>query len=170
MLGQNKKNASTNSVSLNKDSLVLSLPQAKEPVVWRMDLAQARAASFTIGEAGKSGWSLIKKDQDNKETSIATFEEKEEALQILMDVSETLQGGKTSTSSSSPTYPQSEITKWALAAGGVLIVAGLFIYLASITPQTSTAFMNEVSQTGIAGTDSGQTGVPISADAFLGAQ
>ncbi len=162
----------SNTVSMSKGSLVLSLPAAAEPVVWRMDLKQAQAASFTVKEDNKK-WALVKKDQSGEDTAIALFETKEDAMEILMQVSGTLQGGKANTAagSTAPASAKSEAMKWGVATGGVVLVILLFFYLAQISPQTANPFMDPSAQNIRANAGSPEaTGVPVSADAFLSGQ
>lgn len=164
------KAASKNTVSLSRGSLVLSLPEAVQPVVWRIDLKQAQAASFTVkDENGKSA--LVKKEQGGAEEIIALFEFKEEAMGILMDVSSALQGEKTtSVRITEDMTVKGELIKWGVALGGVLVVVILFFYLASISPQAADPFTSAGAdiQRGTGSPDA--TGVPVSADAFLSGQ
>ena len=165
-----------NTVTLSKDALVLSLPEAVEPVVWRMNLKEAKAAGFSVKQ-DKKNWVFIKRDSSGAESAIALFEDKDQAMNILMRVSDLLQDGyesqkqKGTTTSKTPQgFFYSEAGKWTVAIGGVLGVIALFMILASITPQTADPF---------SGTDvslsenidpSSATGVPVSADAFLSGQ
>ena len=174
MSSNNENLSMQNTVSVNKGSLVLSLPNALEPVVWQMDIKQAKAAGFTVKESVPGKWALVKKSPDNTETQIALFETKDDAMNILMDVSEGLQGGSKGTHNckhhaQEPHSNVTELKKWGIAAGGVIIVIGLFFYLASIVPQSTEPFMNEASIQTNASTPNA-TGVPVSADAFLSSQ
>ena len=153
-------------------SLVLSFPDAAEPVVWRMDLAQAKEAGFEIKEA-RGKFKLIQKSGSETQ-DIASFDERDHAVAALMDVSNALQGGghKHTHAAANDTgrTAGSEAVQWLIAIAGVLIVIGLFMYLSRIAPVDSGPVAASSQTSSTDGTDGDTNGVPLSADEFLRGQ
>ncbi len=89
-----KSNALTSSVKIVDGKLILSLPTAQTPVVWQMDIEKAQSAAFTVQENKKAkNFALILKTQDGTLDEIAPFDDKESAVEILMQTSAALQNG-----------------------------------------------------------------------------
>ncbi len=159
-------------VSIVDGSLVLSFPHAAEPVVWRMNLAQAKEAGFEIRET-KGKFRLVQKSMAG-EQDIAAFDTRDSAVDALMQVSAALQGGRAAANDSG-TLTASERTQWIIAIVGVLTVVSLFFYLTSITPVENnlqggaTAAASGATQTTTAAPADPQSsnGVAVSADDFL---
>tara|TARA_R110001592_G_scaffold3525_3_gene19782 strand:+ start:32015 stop:32575 length:561 start_codon:yes stop_codon:yes gene_type:complete len=87
-----KTDTLTSTIKIVDSKLILSLPTAQMPVVWQMDLDKAQSAAFTIKEnKGDKNFSLVLKTQDGKMDDIASFDDKESALEILMETSSVLQ-------------------------------------------------------------------------------
>lgn len=151
-------------------SLVLSFPDAAEPVVWRMDLAQAKEAGFEIKEA-RGKFKLIQKS-GNETQDIASFDDRERAVAALMDVSNALQGGTHSPKAANDTgrAAGNEAVQWLIAIAGVLIVIGLFMYLSRIAPVDSGPAAPQSQASSVDGADGDTNGVPLSADEFLRGQ
>jgi hypothetical protein len=150
-------------------SLVLSYPNASEPVVWRMNLAQAKEAGFEIKEAAGK-FKLVQKSGVEVQ-DIASFNTRESAVNALMDVSNALQGGRKAANDSGPM--KTETAQWLIAIVGVLIVIGLFGYLSNIAPVEGGpgAATTTASSTTSTPTDPEKSsGVPVSADDFLKGQ
>ena len=152
-------------------SLVLSFPNAAEPVVWRMNLAQAKEAGFEVRES-KGLFRLVQKSGADTQ-DIAAFDTRETAVDALMQVSSALQGGRKPANDIGGAL-KGEGVQWIVAIAGVLIVAGLFFYLTQITPVESnlTAGSTGATQTSTATSADPQSssGVPVSADDFLKGQ
>lgn len=153
-------------------SLVLSFPHAAEPVVWRMNLAQAKEAGFEIREA-KGKFQLMQKS-GGQSNDIATFDSRGDAVDALMRVSNALQGGRAPANDTAAGLMKNEGVQWAIAIVGVIVVASLFFYLTRVTPVESdlTAGASTASSTGASSSSDPQTstGVPVSADDFLRGQ
>lgn len=151
-------------------SLVLSFPHAAEPVVWRMNLSQAKEAGFEIREA--KGKFLLVQKSGGETNDIAAFDSRGDAVDALMRVSNALQGGRAPANDIGNGVLKSEGVQWAIAIGGVIIVAALFFYLTRITPVESNLTATGASPTSAeASTDpQSSTGVPVSADDFLKGQ
>tara|TARA_R110002095_G_scaffold75556_5_gene64502 strand:- start:625 stop:1182 length:558 start_codon:yes stop_codon:yes gene_type:complete len=86
-----KTDTLTSTIKIVDSKLILSLPTAQMPVVWQMDLDKAQSAAFTIKEnKGDKNFSLVL-TQDGNMNDIAFFDDKESALEILMETSSVLQ-------------------------------------------------------------------------------
>lgn len=82
----------TSNVQIVDGKLILSLPEAQTPVVWQIDLEKAQSASFTVKENKKDkNFDLLFKASDGSTDSIAPFDEKQAAVDILMETSSVLQ-------------------------------------------------------------------------------
>lgn len=162
---QTPKNKSANTAQIVDGHLVLSLPAAKSPVVWRWNLAQAQAAALEVVESGTS-FLLTMKTSDGGTQNIAAFDTRDTAVETLMMASHAMDK-----KGSSPIDNASESAKWLIAILGVLAVIGLFFYLARMTPQVATPYVTDTA-TGAAQTNdanpAGAAGVPVSADDLLG--
>ena len=141
-------------------NLVLSLPGAKAPVVWRWNLAQAQASSLEISDSAGDNVLRIK-SQDGSVQDIARFDTRDDAMDALMVASRGLGGG-----SSSPLDNAGEATKWIIAIVGTVAVIGLFFYLSTITPKTQTPYVTP-DTAAVTGNPSDAPGVPVSADDLL---
>lgn len=171
-------------------ALVLSFPHAVSPVVWRWDLAQAKAAAFEVLQNNQGQSVLSLKTTDDQKHNIAVFQNNHEAIEALMAASRALEkspgghggtpaandAGTTGTkplASASAFDSSSEAVKWVIAIAGVLAVLGLFYYLTSVTPRTITG-LTSAAATATATNDgepaNDAAGVPLSADAFLKGQ
>lgn len=151
-------------------SLVLSFPHAAEPVVWRMNLSQAKEAGFEIREA-KGKFHLVQKSGGDS-NDIAAFDSRGDAVDALMRVSTALQGGRAPANDIGGGMLHREGVQWAIAIAGVIIVASLFFYLARITPTNSDLSAGATNTAASAAPSDPQTdtGVPVSADDFLRGQ
>jgi hypothetical protein len=72
--------------------LILSFPEAITPIVWQIDLQDAKSSSFEVVE-DKDGFALTTKKQGaQKKDVIAPFAQKQDAVNALMATSYALQG------------------------------------------------------------------------------
>lgn len=79
-------------VKIVDGKLILSLPEAQTPVVWQIDIEKAQSASFTVKENKKEkNFDLVFKGSDGSTDNIAPFDEKQSAVDILMETSNVLQ-------------------------------------------------------------------------------
>lgn len=185
------KHQSTASVS--GECLVLSLPGAIDPIVWRMELSQVKSSAFEIHERETGRYILCLKNSTGKHEDIAPFFTKEDAVQALICVSSALQNAAQnnitvplaantqsskesakiagSTSEIPPaaqkSSPKTEAAKWLITAVGVIVVLGLFFYLSSLTPKSSGTFSSEQMSDSSLENEGSATGVPVSASDFL---
>ncbi len=171
-------------------NLILSLPDAINPIVWRMELGSVKASALEVKAHANDGTFLLAlKTPKGDVHDIAPFESREYAVRALMRVSAALQGAEgkmtpssaaiplpgTSSAQSVPSRPvfdrsSGSALKWLLTLGGVLIVIFLFAYLSSLAPQqvigTSTTDGSNTA-TSTTGVPEGESGVPQSADQML---
>ncbi len=159
-------------------NLILSLPNAINPIVWRMELGNVKASALEVRTNTTDGTHVLTlKTPKGDVHEIAPFAQRDDALRALMRVSTALQGAQgkiavatTITASHSATQPESGSGyKWLLTLGGVLIVIFLFAYLSSLTPQQmdSTNVGAPESATSVTGEPNAESGVPQSADQLL---
>lgn len=181
---------SSSSAEVNDNHLVLSFPDAKEPVIWRMALKDIGTAIFEVkqdkdGEQAK----LVLKPKKGTAEIIAAFHTKKDAVDALVMASKALQHGhnqdmheqkkvivqsaKTANDSHetviiNPTGNKSEAHKWLIALIGAGLVIGLYYYLTTLIPVDTNTGNIEAVATSTPADPAEATGVPVSADAFLG--
>jgi len=169
-------------------TLILSLPGALSPVVWRWDLGQAKASALEVTE--KDGvFTLILKTPRGEVQEVAPFATRVKALEALMAVSKAMENAKGQIASSnaqsqnqtaalsdeqnsshtglSSNKALTEAVKWMIALFSVLAVIALFFYLSSITPDSALS-PRQTASTNQTSNPQESTGVPVSADDFLG--
>jgi hypothetical protein len=170
-----KASKTTSSVKIVDGKLILSLPNAKDPVVWQMDLAHAHAAAFTVKEDKKEKtFNLVFKIQGEESENIAPFDNKQSAVDILMETSEVLQSAHGKIQCSSSVKPAPTQDKKGDKLGAVLaIILIILLFLTWIFFSSASykfAGNGSVSSRnyGTATGDPRQTsGVAVSADDFL---
>jgi hypothetical protein len=160
------------------DYLILSLPNALEPVVWRMAMDKIGTAAFEVKQEAKSEKAnLILKPKKGTAEIIAPFATKEEAIEALVAASNAMHNGSTHNAptrknniikNNSKISNSSETQKWIIVLLGAIIVIGLYSYLTTLIPDTieSNSLSNQASMATNAPQET--TGVPVSADDFLG--
>ncbi len=167
---------SSSSVTIVDGKLILSLPDAKMPVVWQTDFTQAQSSVFTIQEDKKKTFTLISKNSENVVIEIATFDKKQDAVDILMDTSAVIQNahGQTKQSPSNNIPAQSveknDRTSAALALALIIVLGLIWTMSASkkLDPSANTASSNSTSLNSASSTNPRESsGVPVSADDFL---
>ena len=69
-------------------TLILTLPDARTPTVWRMGLEKASAAAFQVrDQADENGYTLTMSTPDKQDYSIASFNERDAAVKALLAAS-----------------------------------------------------------------------------------
>jgi len=176
-------------------ALILSLPDAISPVVWRMDLTSVKSSALEVREQKDGTFMLTLKNPRDDVHNIAPFAEKAIAVRALMAVSHALehghgQGHANAARSASllsndiapplpraPAYQPSDsgMAKWATGIIAVLVLFVLIGVLVHQTPSTG-SFTNQSASNSNAPApasstqiepSSAATGVPVSADDFL---
>lgn len=174
---------------ISDDHLILSFPEAVEPVVWRMSLDKIGTASFEVKPLKDSDQAkLVLKPKKGTAEIIANFETKDQAVNALMIASKALQTGssqkttlkeqvvinKSADSEAShetviiSNTSSKEKQKWAIAVLGALIVLGLYYYLTTLMPNSAQSFDSSTNSLNTSLNPTEATGVPVSADDFLG--
>lgn len=174
-------------------TLILSLPDAISPVVWRMDLGSVKSAAIEIRTNKKEGeeetFTLTIKSTGEKAKDIATFSDNNKAKQALMVVSSAMEHGTSSSgaTAANDTVPstkstisniQAAPTQSKSLAGQIfaaligLVIIGLLIFaLGKVGPKTvPSAGQPTQNNNQAAGNPFGsnnEAGVPMSADDFL---
>ena len=173
-----KANKTTPSVKIVDSKLILSLPDALEPVVWQMDLEQAQSAAFTIKENKKAkSFNLVLKVHGEKTEEIASFADKQSAMEVLMETSETLQNAQgkiysahaASAQTSAPKSEKGDKLGAFLAAALVIILVFSWIMLSSAPEKLANIKRTQKEYYGTTanGNPRESAGVPVSADDFL---
>lgn len=152
------------------NALVLSLPDALSPSVWRMDLDEARSAAIEVQGRGDGTHALVLKAKTGAANDIAVFAERAGALRALMAVGAALEQAPVSSAAPAaheqfPSAPPEK--KGGVLAGivGVILLAVLVAVLLGMGPRPPGGLAPQES----AGTaEQGTTaGSPVSADDFL---
>jgi hypothetical protein len=186
-----KKQSYDSSISATQSDghLVLSFPDAVEPVIWRRSLEEISSATFEVKQvAKKDHYNLVLKKAKSPAETIATFESREEAVDALKAASNALHGGGETrrsfalgrapkedhsagvTSPARATAGPSDWQKWVIAILGVIVVLGLYFFMNTLLPERTTDFgtgATSASSTAPVTSPQDSTGVPVSADDFL---
>ncbi|MGB4057840.1 MAG: hypothetical protein WBK77_07125 [Alphaproteobacteria bacterium] len=175
---------SSSSASIVDGKLILSCPEASTPVVWQMDLSQAKASALEVRENEKGGYILHLKTLKGENVDVANFSAKEEAVDALMATARALENAQghirpASSNANTASAPESHTAsrpekkgKWGtmlLGAILILILMGIWGALAPRPPGGMSG--NQGSASAPAGKTFGantdEPGVPLSADEFL---
>lgn len=164
-----------NKAKIVDGKLILSLPSAVDPVVWQMDLNEAKSSALEVSTK-KELSSLILKTPESDTIIIATFQDRDHAIDSLMAASKALEnahgrisapiannnGGNTVTY----THKNSSLLKKAITSLGILailfVLYTIFIMITGIGMPRPT---NINTPTNAPASES--SGVPMSADDFL---
>lgn len=163
--------------------LILSLPEAKNPIVWQMDLTQAKASALEVRTDEKNEiFTLTLKTPKGETVEIAPFEKRAQAVSGLMAASRALESAQgkirpmeittneDGTVSLPPARQGTNGGKW---IGAILVVLLIFVLInvwGSLSPNrvgTAGSTVSSATAPGGAAMDGDMNGVPMSADAFL---
>lgn len=190
MSAQEEKNFS---VTIVDGKIILSLPEACEPVVWQMDLERAQSAAFTVKEKKKEKrFALVLKSDDGEAEDIAEFDDKKSAVAVLMETSSVMQNAHGLIKGAGATAPsgvgaqaQPSVVASSAKSGGsdkagavlavilVVILLGIWAISASIPSKVGSVGSTAASSSSSSNFVSAPTparessGVPVSADDFL---
>lgn len=165
MLGQ-KKNSSAKVVGTN---LILSFPNAQNPVVWRMPLDEARTSALEVKQKDNA-YLLVLKTPKGDSADIAPFNTKDDATDALMAVARAMEQAPVQATqiAGGQNLPQQSGSKggWRWIIPALLILAALFFFMKidGVTPVDSIERANSDLFE-----NSDDVGVPQSADDYLGA-
>lgn len=147
--------------------LILSLPQAVKPVVWQMELGQAKASALEIQDGKSDLYALCLKTPKGETVEIASFENRNHAVKSLMKIAKALQEARgeisnTGVTASPQSGKKSGIVSILLALG---LLFALFVVWSAVA-NMPTDMQNMPTSAGEP-TTADQSGVPLSADEFL---
>lgn len=168
-------------------NLIISLPDALNPVVWRMELGSVKASALEVRPHATDGTFVLSlKTPKGDVHDVAPFDSRERAVQALMRISNAMQGASgnmvapsfvtpgVSTAQDLPSRPALSGTgpaayKWLIALAGVVIVIFLFAQLGNVGPRTTMPLETAGDQpaTSVTGAPATESGVPQSADDAL---
>lgn len=176
------KKKTKNSVRANvvDGKLILSFPDAQTPVLWQMDLAQAKASALEVREKGGNQTALVIKNPRGETMEVAVFEHRADAIEGLMAAAYALENAHGQIRQMVPAAndggmpgaqrrgaPGGKKKKWLIAIISVLALYVLFHIWASILPQQIVVGENGLNMTSSDVNPQDSAGVPVSADAFL---
>ncbi len=154
--------------------LILSLPGARTPVVWQMDLSEAKTSALEVNDNDKEGFLLALKTTKGETVKIAAFDKKEQAVHALMAASKAMekaqgqiQQGSSAKSSNSSTQKLGFGKTLLMIIGGLVVIFVLFNILISMMPKPPMSMQNSAYETGAEAPAPAPSGVPVSADEFL---
>lgn len=179
--------APKSSAAIVDGNLILSLPDAMTPAVWKMELGSVKSSALEVRKTPDNTYMLLLKSTKGDMHDIAPFETRETALQALMCVSDALKGARGKMAplanqnepSNKPEQSEhhgtaGEMTsfKWVATLAGILLVIFLFAYLSKSGPMVNTQIQNEgtvipSSNAGQASGAAAESGTPQSADELL---
>ena len=143
-----------------ESTLIVSLPNAISPIVWRWDLSDVKASAMEIVEENNA-YKIVLKLPKGQPQDIASFANRDEAMDALMKVSKALElsGPLKSQSSKIANDENTSGSKIWVGLAVILLIFGLFLWMGSGNPVAST-------QTNAQNQSSGPNdiGVPLSAD------
>lgn len=161
-------------------NLILTLPDAINPVIWRMELGNVRTSAIEV-RANDNLFLLTLKTPKGDVHDIAPFESRERAVHALMQVSKALgkAEGKIApvqNSASAENYaPVANAAtaaqksgnglKWLAAFGAIIILIFLFSYASNLSPKSE--ILGTATDTNNTPSASMESGVPIPADQAL---
>jgi hypothetical protein len=174
------------SASVIDGTLILSLPDAITPVVWRLDLGQTRASALEVREREEGSFTLLLKTPRGDLNDIAAFATRGRAVAALMAVTRAMEqahGQIRSFANDSESYNPTHLpvpvrgrkSKNYNARGqqekgwiGGVIALALIVLLVSVIFNMGPKQLSSLSSASPAAGNPGiQSGVPVSADDFL---
>ncbi len=169
------------SASVVDGTLIISLPQAVTPVVWRMELGHVRASALEVRKQDNGTHVLTLKTPKGDVYDIAPFDTRGKAVQALMSVSRAMEqahgqmraavmgaANDTSTAAQAHKTAPAESSKGRFITGiiGTVLLLGLIaIFLNTTGPNPTSTKATGTSSS--AAPSAPATGVPLSADDFL---
>ena len=171
-----KKTPPNSSARVVDGKLILSYPEAINPVVWQMDLSQAKASALEVSQNAKGQSVLTLKTAKGEAVDIAPFATKEEAVSALMAAAHALenaqghirplgiahQNGTTALN----THTKEQKSFWAASILGALLIVILIMIWGALNARPPASSEPLASTTKSFGQQD-ENGVPLSADEFL---
>lgn len=156
-------------------TLIISLPQAITPVVWRMELGHVRASALEVRQQDGNIHVLTLKTPKGDVHDIAPFGTRGKAVQALMSVSRAMEQAHGQMRAAAPLSANdtmsapAEPAKGRFITGliGTVLLLGLIAVFMNTTGSNPSTPATNASTTGQAHSTAPATGVPLSADDFL---
>jgi hypothetical protein len=156
-------------------TLILTLPNAISPIVWRMELGTVKSSALEVRSGANDTSVLTLKTPKGDVNDIAAFAAKKDAVDALMSVSRAMENahGQIVPKGNGEGFHQklekSKKKRWILTIIGVLIVLFLINLMMSMSPTS----MPSSSGSGFASSETTEAarktvGEPVSADDLLG--
>lgn len=177
------------SASVVDGTLVLSLPDAITPTVWRLELVHVKASALEVRPQDDGSFVLVLKTPRGDVNQIAAYETKGRAVTALMAVTRAMEnahgqfGPVHAANASTHDYNPAQLPvvpprkhkrpsggkNWAGAVAAVIAIIILSAVLLSMTPQPMTSLSNTNPAAGTSATAGAPVtnGVAVSADEFL---
>jgi len=174
-----QKHLTQASARVVEGKLILSLPEAIKPVIWQMDLAQAKASALEVSEnADGAGYRLMLKTPRGESVEIAGFTARDSAMKGLMAAGSALENAQGHIRVGTPandgvfqpaqpsyTAQKSSHGRWiGIVLGGLLLV---ILGLLWTTPRPSSLESQPTNAAQSSTNPQDSSGVPVSADDFL---
>ncbi|MFP4313578.1 MAG: hypothetical protein ACLFR0_04540 [Alphaproteobacteria bacterium] len=193
MFANKVKNISRTTANVVDGKLILSFPDAITPIVWQIDLHDAKSSAFEVVEEDGQFKMISKKQGAQKKEVIAPFATKESAVEALMVTSDALarahghihnaQPSNNNNGAASPaTQPHNVIYShaapqakkggkgWIFALVSLVLIIGLFTMANTMQPRSPSSVQNASGTDDFGQNASSRAGVPVSADDFLRAR
>ena len=157
-------------------TLILSLPDALSPVVWRWNLGEAKASALEVREDKEGSFKLVLKTPRGDVQDVAPFENRQKAMSALLAVSRAMENAVTMpvaieqtdaipAAAPIPVVPKKDGIKVGMGLGAIVILILLFMWMNSVSPTRLDTDVRTTSATQTNPSDS--SGVAVSADDFL---
>lgn len=171
------RNRFQSSAKVVDGNLILSLPDAINPIVWRMELGNVRSSALEV-RANDNNYLLTLKTPKGDVHDIAPFDNRDKAVYALMRVSDAMEKSEGQLSPQAPAAHVAHTAhtamgqrrrsyKWLIALSCIMAVIFLFSYVSSKVPQGNLAGTTEGTLNAPGGNSNAESGVPLSADDYL---
>lgn len=183
-----KKNEIQTNAHVVDGKLILSFPEALTPIVWQIDLTDAKSSSFEVTEEDGQFKLVTKKQGAQKKETIAPFADKDTAVKALMATSHALanahgqihsgasvantnaamQPAQMAYAAPMPAQSKGGAGKWIFAVASIVLIVTMFSMINAMQPRSPSSMGAGGSETSAAGQSAAsKSGVAVSADEFL---
>ncbi len=157
----------TTDVNFNDGYLVISCPDAEEPVLWRMKIGNVNETMITVKANGKN-FNINIQTENEKPKKIAIFKTKEQAISLMDKINNSLNNKKSTSCQNNSTKDNKQTAKTKknyksdiiMAVIGTILIF-IFIWLIQSPADNNLILSQETTKTG------SDIGEAISADDFL---
>ncbi len=162
-------------------TLIISLPQAMTPVVWRMELGHVRASALEVRKQENDTHVLTLKTPKGDVYDIAPFDTRGKAVQALMSVSRAMEQahgqlraaatpdahGNTLATAQPVAHQEAPKGRFVTGVIGTILLLGLIAIFVNMTSPDPSMMAENATATSSGTAPAAATGVPLSADDFL---